>query len=104
MARAESLSVELIYCPGPGEVDLQSLQVEAGATLAHALALSGVLARHGLDPEGLRLGIWSRTCEPTTLLRDLDRIEIYRPLLVDPKEARRQRYKKQKPARPLKTG
>ena len=104
MVRAETLSIEVVYCPGPGEIDLQSLQVEAGATLAQALALSGMLARHGLDQDGLRLGIWSRVCESTTPLRDLDRIEIYRALQVDPKESRRLRYKKQKPAKLPKPG
>ena len=96
MARAETLQVEVAYCADPEKVDLQSLQVQAGASLAQAVALSGVLERHGLNLDDLRLGIWSRVSEPASLLRDRDRVEIYRPLLVDPKEARRLRYKKQK--------
>ena len=102
MARAETLQVEVAYCADPDKVDLQTLQVQAGTTLAQAVALSGVLTRHGLDANGLRMGIWSRVSEPATLLRERDRIEIYRPLLVDPKEARRLRYKKQKPPKPTK--
>ena len=103
MARVETLQVEVAYCADPDQLDLQSLQVPAGTSLAQAVALSGVLARHGLGSDELLVGIWSRVSDPATLLRDHDRIEIYRPLLVDPKEARRLRYKKQKPAKPNKS-
>jgi len=44
------------------------------------------------------VGIWGRLCTPEAALRDRDRVEIYRALAVDPKEARRQRYRK-KPRR-----
>ena len=43
--------------------------------------------------DGLRLGVWGKPRSADTLLRDRDRVEIYRPLTVDPKEARRQRYR-----------
>lgn len=92
MARAE-LRVEVVYCAGPGAVDLQALRLASGATLADALQASGMLARHGLHLPGLRVGVWGKVREPQTPLRDLDRVEIYRPLTVDPKEARRQRYR-----------
>lgn len=95
-APLEGLTVELVYCPPGGPVDLCSLQVAPGTTLAQALAASGLLQRHALNVEGLRLGIWGKLKEASTVLRARDRIEIYRPLLVDPKEARRQRYGKHK--------
>lgn len=93
MASAE-LRVEVAYCPRPGEADLRTLHFPPGATLADALQASGMLQAHGLQLPGLRVGIWGKLREPATVLRDLDRVEIYRPLLVDPKEARRQRYKR----------
>jgi len=86
------LAVEVIYCPRPGAVDSVALRLPAGSTLAQALAASGLLGRHGLQLEGLPVGVWCRAQPLSTLLRDRDRVEIYRPLTVDPKESRRQRY------------
>jgi len=93
MAPAE-IHVELAYCPAPGQIDLVALTLPAGATLAQALAASGLLQRHALPTEGLRLGVWGKLREPSQLLRERDRVEVYRPLQVDPKEARRQRYRR----------
>ena len=90
------LRVEVVYCPRPGATDLVALTLPAGATAAHAVHASGLAQRHGLPMAPLRLGIWCRVCEPGTLLRDRDRVEIYRPLTVDPKEARRLRYTRHK--------
>ncbi len=97
MASAETLRVEVAYCPGPGPgvTDLVTLALPAGAAVSDALHASGLLARHGLVLEGLVFGVWSRRCEAATPLRDRDRVEVYRPLRVDPKEARRLRYKRQ---------
>jgi putative ubiquitin-RnfH superfamily antitoxin RatB of RatAB toxin-antitoxin module len=94
MAHAEALQVEVVYCPRPGVCDLVPLTLEAGATVADALRASGLLERHGLALQDLRAGVWCRPCEVAAPLRDRDRVEIYRPLQVDPKEARRQRYKR----------
>lgn len=97
MAHAEGaaprIAVEVVYCPAPGTVDATALELDAGATVADALRASGVLGRHALDEAAVRVGVWCRACEPQTVLRERDRVEVYRPLLVDPKEARRQRYK-----------
>jgi uncharacterized protein len=89
-----ALTVEVVYCPQPGVVDLVSLNLAVGATVGDALQASAVLARHGLSADGLRVGVWCKVCDPQTPLRDHDRIEVYRPLTVDPKEARRLRYKR----------
>jgi uncharacterized protein len=99
MAPAETLPVEVVYCPQPGVCEVVSLRLPEGATLADALAASGLLARHGLPPDVVKAGIWGRLREPATVLRAQDRVEIYRALLVDPKEARRQRYKRQRQVR-----
>ncbi|MBL8325754.1 MAG: RnfH family protein [Rubrivivax sp.] len=87
------MSVEVAYSPGPGAVDCVALRLPEGATLADAVRASGLVERHGLDAAALRTGIWCRAQDGSTLLRDRDRVEIYRPLQVDPKEARRLRYK-----------
>jgi putative ubiquitin-RnfH superfamily antitoxin RatB of RatAB toxin-antitoxin module len=86
--------VEVAFSPRAGEVEVVALQLPQGATLADALRASGLLQKHHLDEAALRAGIWCKPKEPTALLRDRDRVEIYRPLRVDPKEARRQRYKR----------
>ena len=97
MASAEKLMrIEVVYCPVPGQNDLVVLRLGTGATVADALAASSVIERHGLAGTALRVGIWSKVCEHSALLRDRDRVEIYRPLTVDPKEARRVRYKSAK--------
>ena len=62
------------------------------------LEQSGVLERHGLNLASLRAGIWGRVQDLQTPLRDRDRVEVYRELQCDPKEARRLRYRK-KPAK-----
>ncbi len=99
MAPAEStpdLRVEVVYCPRPGVTDRVTVTLPAGATVADALRASGLLARHALAPDSLRLGVWCRMRDAESLLRDRDRVEVYRPLTVDPKEARRQRYQRHK--------
>ena len=93
MANAD-MHVDVVFCPQPGITDLVALRLAPGATVADALAASGLLPRHQLPAQGLRVGVWSKLREATTVLRDKDRVEIYRPLLVDPKEARRQRYQR----------
>lgn len=96
MAGADVLNVEVVFCPGPGKVDRVALQLAPGATLDDALRASGLVERHALDTATLRVGIWCRPREASTLLRERDRIEIYRALTVDPKEARRLRFKRHK--------
>jgi putative ubiquitin-RnfH superfamily antitoxin RatB of RatAB toxin-antitoxin module len=93
---AAPLTVGVAYSPRAGEVDEVSLQLETGATVADALRLSGLAARHpGLAIDTLPVGIWGAFCQRGDRLRDRDRVELYRPLRVDPKEARRQRQRAQ---------
>jgi uncharacterized protein len=98
MGRAEgvaALSVVVVYSPRAGEVDEVQLALPAGACVGDAIEASGLTRRHvGLDTASLRIGVWGRLkLQATDLLRDQDRVEIYRPLTVDPKEARRLRYR-----------
>ncbi len=95
MAPAERLRVCVAYSPRAGEVDEVSVELPAGATLADALEASGMAQRHaGLDLSAAALGVWGRVQPASHVLRDRDRVEIYRELRVDPKEARRLRYRK----------
>ena len=89
-----ALHVEVVYCPLPGRCDLVRLSLPAGATAGDALQASGLVQRHALVPHELRLGVWCKVREPAHPLRDRDRVEVYRALIVDPKEARRLRYKR----------
>ncbi|MDZ7811944.1 MAG: RnfH family protein [Ideonella sp.] len=100
MAHAEPQTViDVLVCfsPQPREVEEVSLQLPLGSTVAQAVVASGLLAKHGLAlDEHLVVGVWMKLKPLDTVLRQDDRVEIYRPLKVDPKEARRQRYRKQK--------
>lgn len=94
-AAADGIAVEVAYAAGPHQVERVPLRLPAGATAAEALRASGWPARLGaalLDT--LSLALWGRACPPDTVLRDRDRLELLRPLQVDPKEARRQRYRR----------
>ncbi len=90
---AAGFTVEVAYSPRAGEVEVVAVHVAASATVADALRASGLLRKHGLDEATVRAGVWCKPKELSTPLRERDRVEIYRPLRVDPKEARRQRYK-----------
>lgn len=93
---AAQLNVSVVYSPRAGEVDEVQLSLAAGATVAEALQHSGLSQRHaGLDLGAAPMGIWGVLCRRDDVLRDGDRVEVYRPLQVDPKEARRQRYRSQ---------
>lgn len=88
------LNVVVAYSSAAGQVDVCELSMPAGATVLQALQTSGLLLRYpGIDLGSQKMGIWGKLHAPTDELREGDRVELYRPLQVDPKEARRQRYK-----------
>lgn len=90
-----TLQVQVAYSPSPEQVDLVTVSVPAGATVADALKASGLLERHGLALDAsTACGVWSKMRPLDHPIREGDRVEVYRPLRVDPKEARRQRYRK----------
>jgi putative ubiquitin-RnfH superfamily antitoxin RatB of RatAB toxin-antitoxin module len=99
MAHADGvarLHVSVAYSPRAGEVDEVNLTLEPGATVADALHASGLQARYpdaALDT--LPVGVWGAFCRRDDVLRDRDRVELYRPLRVDPMEARRRRQRDQ---------
>lgn len=87
----ENISVEVAY----GEPDRQAIrtvELPAGSTVAEAIEASGIRERFpGLEVHPDRVGVWARKVSLQQELQDGDRVEIYRPLLIDPKEARRAR-------------
>ena len=90
----DALRVVVAYSPRAGQVDEVSLSLQAGSTVADALQASGLMRRHPtLDLASLRIGVWGKLRQPADGLREGDRVELYRPLSVDPKEARRLRYR-----------
>jgi len=87
----ENINVEVVYAL-PHEQTLLRVQVAAGCTVLEAIHLSGILLQYpNIDLTKSKLGIFGKLIKPETILREQDRIEIYRPLLADPKEIRRQR-------------
>ena len=87
------LSVTLSVDRGPGDVAEQDLRLPAGACVQDALVAAGMTAPE--TAEGPDVGIWGRAAALNTPLRAGDRIELYRPLRVDPKIARRERFRRQ---------
>ena len=88
------IEVEIVYGKsGAARVIRQT--VPHGATLRQAIELSGILELYpDIDLAGNKVGIFSRKKELHDLVQSGDRIEIYQPLQVDPKEARRRRARK----------
>jgi putative ubiquitin-RnfH superfamily antitoxin RatB of RatAB toxin-antitoxin module len=87
----ETISIEVVYALPEKQV-LLSLEVPAGTTLGEAIEQSGIKKEFPdmlVDPA--RLGIFSVKAGLDDILRAGDRVEIYRPLIADPKEARRKR-------------
>jgi hypothetical protein len=91
MSSAPSIHVEVIYAL-PHVQMLVPLTVPEGTTVEAAIRLSGVLEKFAeIDLASARVGIWNKAAELSSVLREKDRVEIYRPLIADPKEVRRKR-------------
>jgi uncharacterized protein len=86
----------VVYSPGPREVHEWPVTLAPGATVLHALQASGLQAAFpDLDLRSAAVGVWGRVARLDQPVRECDRVEIYRPLKVDPKLARRERFRKQ---------
>lgn len=86
------LHIEVAWSPAARQVELLSLEIAPGSTVRQALQASGLAQRVEGD---VTLAVWGRPVLASTELRDGDRVELCRPLQVDPKEARRVRYRAQ---------
>lgn len=92
---AVMLKIEVVYGL-PDKQALKKMNVQNGCTAREAVCQSGLDEIFSeLDLQTAPLGIFGKSVKDETLLRDKDRIEIYRPLLIDPKEARRKRVQNQ---------
>jgi hypothetical protein len=87
----EPIAVEVVYAL-PAAQTLLRLAVARGTTVVQAIHASGVLERHPeIDLAQSKVGLFGKVTTPETVLQAGDRVEIYRPLLADPKEVRRLR-------------
>lgn len=85
------MQVEVAYALPERQIIL-SLQLPQGTTLAQAVTASGILQRFpDIELATVKLGIFGKIKKAGEVLRDKDRVEIYRPLIADPKEVRRKR-------------
>ncbi|EDP8646951.1 RnfH family protein [Salmonella bongori] len=90
----DKLEVEVAYAL-PERQYLQRVMLEEGATVEEAIHASGLLElRSDIDLAKNKVGIYSRPVKLTDTVQDGDRVEIYRPLIADPKVLRRQRAEK----------
>jgi putative ubiquitin-RnfH superfamily antitoxin RatB of RatAB toxin-antitoxin module len=96
MASEMDIQVTLVYSPHPREVREMALRLSSSGTLLQAIRASGLLQLFPvLDLQTTLVGVWGRKVNWDHVLRENDRIEIYRPLTVDPKVARRERFARQ---------
>ena len=88
---SENINIEVVYAL-PDQQTLLKLTVPLGTTVEEAVLASGIIEKHPeIDLATNKLGIFGKLTKAAAELRDHDRIEIYRPLLADPKEVRRRR-------------
>lgn len=91
MASPDTFTIEVVY-PLPHEQLLMKAQVPNGSSIRDGIQASGILTHYPeLDLDTLEAGIFGKLAKLDTLLRERDRIEIYRPLIADPKAVRKQR-------------
>jgi len=91
MAEAETIDMEVAYAT-PEEQAIVPVKLAAGATVGEAIEASGILRRFPeIELAATKVGIFGRVVTLDQVLRARDRVEIYRPLIADPKEVRRKR-------------
>lgn len=90
------IPITLVYSPRAREVREVTLVVEQGCTAAQAVHISGLLQEMSpTQVNAVELSVWGRKTSPQHVLRAQDRVELCRPLTVDPKVARRERFVRQ---------
>lgn len=93
--RPPKIRVEVVLAM-PERQELVELELAAGSTVADAISRSRIVERFdGFELDLEKVGIFGRKASPDQVLREGDRVELYRPLIADPKEVRRQRAKQQ---------
>ncbi len=95
-AQNETIQIEVVYGLAHKQ-KLLSLPVNKGTTVEQAIIESGIITLFPeIDLNENKVGIWNKATKLSTILENLDRIEIYRPLIADPKEVRKRRAEKAK--------
>lgn len=91
-----TITVEVAYAL-PDKQQIIPLQVQEGTTAEEAVKTSGIEKSFPeIDFDGLKLGIFGKAIKNNYVLKSMDRVEVYRPLIADPKEVRKQRAAKAK--------
>ena len=99
MSDTKSINVEVAYALPEKQVIL-TLEVPEGTTVLEAASQSGVTEKFaGIDLENAKFGIFGKVVAPKQVLREGERVEIYRPLIADPKEVRKARAARAKEKR-----
>lgn len=89
----QSIEIEVIYALSDNQI-IRQLSLPVGTTARQAVELSGIISIFPeIDLSKNKLGIFGKLVGADAVLRNRDRVEIYRPLIVDPKEHRRRRAK-----------
>lgn len=95
----DSLSIEVTYAL-PQRQDSVHLKLTTDSTVQQAIEASGLLQRYPeIDLAKNKVGIYGKLIKLDTVLHERDRVEIYRPLIADPKESRKKRAEEGKPAK-----
>jgi len=90
------LRISVVLSMTPRQCRELALELADGSNVSQAIQGSGVLNDlSASEADALSVGVWGRKAQLTQVLRDRDRVELYRPLHVDPKVARRERFRKQ---------
>ena len=90
-----SMRIEVCYGLPEGQSFLATIDLPDGATVRQAIDASGVLQRHPeIDVDAQKVGVYGKISPLGAVLANHDRVEIYRPLKVDPKMARQRRVEK----------
>jgi putative ubiquitin-RnfH superfamily antitoxin RatB of RatAB toxin-antitoxin module len=85
------MKVEVVYAL-VDKSEIVKLELPDGSTVLQAVEASGLLAKHPeIDVKKNKFGIYAKLAKADAVLREQDRVEIYRPLIADPKEVRKQR-------------
>lgn len=88
---ADSIHIEVAYAR-PERQEIVELKLPPGCTVQQAVEASGLLQRHPeIDLAKAKVGVYGKLARLDTVVREKDRVEIYRPLIADPKEVRKQR-------------
>jgi putative ubiquitin-RnfH superfamily antitoxin RatB of RatAB toxin-antitoxin module len=96
MGSEMDIEIVVAYAPAARQVREIPLHLPAGSTVAQALQASGLASEYPeLDLLHAPVGVWGRKATREQVLRAQDRVEVYRPLRIDPKVARRERFAKQ---------